>query len=132
MVSTTDNVVRVDNAGSGYFGACRGDRFHNGIDECCTPGQWVKAPVHGRVIRHAYPYADRSYDGVLIRNPDMAVKIFYFEPDDWIMGTVVKAGDRIGIAQDISKRYPGQGMKPHIHVEALVDPHFLWRLMADG
>ena len=110
----TGGGLREDPAGSGRFGASRGNRKHEGYDFLCEPGQLVKAPIPGRLVR-AYPYADDlSYMGCRIWGPDFMVKAFYFEPYDKLINEMVLAGEVIGIAQDISLKYGG-GMLPHIH-----------------
>lgn len=56
--------------------------------------------------------------------------MFYMIPDVSV-GTPIKAGDPVGTAQDVSKKYPPNEvgtMTPHIHVEVrnkkgdLIDP----------
>jgi hypothetical protein len=44
----------------------------------------------------------------------MAVQLFYFEPNEKLIGKAVEKGQKIGIAQDISKKYPD--MTPHVHL----------------
>ncbi|NIV03279.1 hypothetical protein GWN26_01965 [Candidatus Saccharibacteria bacterium] len=117
LTSPTGLGIRNDPAGSGNYGAPRGKRRHNGIDFLCTPGQTVRCPVAlGRVIREARPYAhDFKYSGLVIQGKHLAIKIFYLDPWPGIIGTVVKRGDPIGIAQDIREKYNGS-MEAHIHL----------------
>jgi len=123
MISSTGKGIRNDPAGHGHYGASRGNKVHQGVDDICVPGQGVMAPISGQVSRKAYPYTDKSYGGLLIQGQRMAVKVFYFEPLPGIVGKIIKMGDVIGTAQDISKRYPGKGMTPHIHREICsIDP----------
>ncbi len=123
FINPTGKPVRIDQAGSGMFKASRGERLHKGVDFMCTPGQIVVSPINGRVIRIAYPYADdRSWRGVLIGDSNFQVKMFYVDPYPHIIGRVVLAGDNIGMAQNISERYGGQGMEPHVHCQLALRP----------
>jgi len=118
IVSPTGLGVRVDQEGSGYYNALRsGGRWHNGVDFLCIPGQPVKSPISGTVVRIARPYANSDMSGVLIENSDIAIKMFYFEPDPDFIGKDVKEGDVIGTAQNVARHYNSEGMKPHIHFE---------------
>ena len=116
--------VRNDKGGRGYYGAPRSrmlatgklQRYlHKGTDYRCEPGQIVKSPMTGIIARRAKPYAHDFYSGVLIVSKRLSLKMFYLEPNSDLIGKVVKIGDTIGIAQDISKKYPT--VTPHIHVE---------------
>ncbi|MBK7056199.1 MAG: peptidoglycan DD-metalloendopeptidase family protein [Leptospiraceae bacterium] len=103
-------------------------RKHNGIDFICEPGQVIVSPVDGIVIRQAFPYTDKNYSGVLLGNDSLSLKMFYFIPDKKVLGKRVKQGDRLGIAQDISKRYSSKDRKmiPHIHLQIeCLDPTVL-------
>jgi hypothetical protein len=115
--------LRDDPAGLGHFGAPRaGGRTHRGIDYRCAPGGEVLAPVRGVVTRLGYPYGDDlNWRYVEITGDDQLNgperhRLFYVRP-------VCKEGDQvtldtvIGVAQDISERYPDQGMLPQIHYE---------------
>ena len=121
----TGQGIRNDKGGSGYFGAPRSKTVngvkvsykHEGTDFVCMPGQVIKMPVTGKVARLAYPYPDKSYGGVVIESKRATLKIFYVKPYDGVVGMVLKLGDPIGTAQDVSLRYPGQGVTPHIHVQ---------------
>lgn len=123
MISPTGMGVRTwDDFGSGYFGTGRGDRKHAGVDFICIPGQTVVAPYSGKIVRIAYPYADKSYGGLVLDDGRLRVKMFYLAPILEFVGTWVTEGDPIGKAQDISKKH-GSGMTPHIHLEIeAVDP----------
>lgn len=121
IISPTGRGIRSDKHGSGYYHAPRGSSLHQGLDFVCVPGQSIVCPINSaRVVRRAYPYADKSYGGVLLRNSRMELFVFYFEPDPAIFEKVLFQGDRIGEAQDVSKRYvdPGEPeMVPHIHIQ---------------
>lgn len=139
MFNPTGRQIRTDSRGSGHYGSSRGaGKMHKGTDFICEPGQEVRAPISGHIVRIAKPYGRNSqgslehalpeYSGVLIQNETMAVKMFYFEPLAVLIGKRVKAGNIIGTAQDISEKY-GPGMKPHIHVQVdSIDPVALLKI----
>lgn len=126
IVSPTGNWnVRFDEAGSGLYGAPRGNRQHNGVDLECVPGSVILSPISGEIVREAYPYAgDLSWSGCLIRSAQAEVKMFYMRLYHHIRKELNKGNTYpitqrlpIGVAQDITNRYPDQGMTPHIHLE---------------
>ncbi len=110
--------LRSDPAGDGRYLAPRGSRTHRGVDFECMPGQVLVGGVSGTVTKHGYCYSDdltwryvqvTDFDGVRHR-------FFYVEPLVPV-GEVVGADTAIGVAQDITGRYPDQGMLPHVHYE---------------
>ncbi len=115
MISPTGNGTRgQDQHGNGRYGAGRGNRLHTGADYVCIPGTPVVCPIKkGKIVREKRPYA--GYSGLLIRNRDVEITLFYLEPDKNLIGYEVNQGDVIGIAQDISEKYPG--IIPHIHMQ---------------
>ena len=128
ITSPTNLGVRVDEAGSGIYGAKRGDHTHKGVDFVCIPGQEVYAPISGVVTRQARPYANGGYEGVVIEGTALTVKLFYMIPNIAFKGKRVRQGQVIGVAQDVSERHPNSGMKPHIHLEIdHIDPAFFLR-----
>ena len=119
LISPTGKSLRImDHFGSGLYNAPRGNLKHNGIDFLCDPGQIILAPVDGV----------KNYSGVYLENESLSLKMFYFTPDKKIIGKKVSRGQRIGIAQDISKLY-NTGVKkmlPHIHLQIeTIDPTLL-------
>ena len=128
MISPTGQGVRSDSMGDGHFGASRdgGARSHNGTDFICNPGQEVVAPIDGKIVRPAQPYAnDPNYSGLVIENGQMAIMMFYLEPYAERIGKLVRQGDPVGRAQDIAAKYGGM-MIPHIHLQVdRVDPELL-------
>lgn len=114
--------LRSDAAGDGRYGAPRGARTHKGIDFECLPGQVLVGGVSGNVTKHGYCYKDdltwryvqvTDFDGVRHR-------FFYVDPLVPV-GEVVGPETAIGVAQDITRRYPDQGMMPHVHYEVMND-----------
>lgn len=110
--------IRVDEAGDGHYGAPRGDRSHTGVDYVCIPDKPVLAAVSGVIEKLGFAYGDdlswriidlRGKDGFLHRH-------FYVRPLVEV-GDEVLSGYPIGVAQDITRRYPGRNMKPHVHYE---------------
>lgn len=110
--------IRVDPAGDGHFGASRGSRTHSGIDYVCTPGKPVFSPVAGTVTKHGYPYGDDlQWRYIEITDEDdNRHRLFYVEPTA-ALGEYVLPMEVVGESQDISQRYPGQGMLAHVHYE---------------
>lgn len=116
--------IRSDTSGDGHFQAYR-DRngsqgTHEGIDLLVYEGQDIISPFGGIVVRYAIPYkSDTRWKGVLLRRADgLEVKIFYMTPSVG-EGTMIKAGQKIGKAQSISKKYTS-AMRDHVHVETWV------------
>ena len=125
--------IRSDGAGDGAFGASRvsgsGRYGHRGVDTMVVPGTSVRAPVSGRVARLGYCYAGEPYRLVIIGVSDWEVRVLYALCPEDLVGRMVRIGQHIGIAQDVSQRnsYAAMGMLPHLHTEIrhageLVDP----------
>ncbi len=129
IVNPTGLPRRDDPAGSGAFAAPRGWRLHPGTDWLCKPGQPVKAPIGGKVNRIVYPYGDsRDFQGLEIVAPDKSAiaHVFYLVPMPFLLHRTIEAGDTIGYAQDVRRRYPkDKKMKPHIHVTLYVNMELL-------
>lgn len=126
MISPTGRGIRRDQAGDGSYGSSRGSRRHVGLDFLCDVDQAVVAPISGVIVRIANPYADSDLSGLVIRGEQATIKMFYFLPATGIVGTQVRQGQPIGTAQDVTLKYPGQGMLPHIHLQVdQVDPELL-------
>lgn len=140
LMTPTGLGIRNDAGGSGQYGAPRtrivdGKSVaykHAGVDYKCIPGQTIWMPFTGKIVRYARPYADGPYSGVLIEGKRLTVKMFYFEPYREIIGHTVKIGFPIGKAQDISQKYTGSGVTPHIHVQVEgCDPEFFFSRACD-
>ena len=115
LCNPTGKGIRSDIGGDGHFGASRGNRTHQGLDFLCEPGQVIRAAISGKLTR-SRPYMDDAfYVGCGIWGKKYMVKMWYFTPYEDLIHDEVKAGQEIGIAQDISKKYGG-GMLPHIHL----------------
>jgi hypothetical protein len=135
MISPTGLGIRSDAAGDGHFGAPRGDNTHKGVDFLTLPGQPVIMPISfGRIKRVAWPYkVNGDYRGIEIEGydrgaGDVVIKMFYLVP--FQLGSAIAEGTVIGYAQDISVKYGGDPMQPHIHLEfrkdgKLIDPEKL-------
>lgn len=95
------------------------------MDIITTPGETVRSPVSGYVKRaDVDPYGDKKYGGVEIESDDgYVVKMLYVDPNaaKLTQGQRVEAGKTpIGMAQDLSVRYPHTGsrrMTNHVHIE---------------
>lgn len=134
MMNPTGKPIRNDSGGAGYYGAPRSKMVggkkvsyaHAGVDLQCDPGQRVLMPFTGRVVRVAKPYAGDYYSGLYLSGKKMDLKMFYIMPDMALVGKVVKEGEVIGYAQDISKKY--EGVTPHVHLEIVkCDPEIFLR-----
>jgi len=125
MISPTRKAARKsDNWGSGAYGTSRGQRRHKGTDFVCEPEQEIAAPIEGILIREARPYVEGGFSGCVIQGEHITIKMFYMKPDHQIIGSYVHQNDIIGVAQDITIKYPG--MTPHIHLEVeSIDPELL-------
>lgn len=119
-----------DDWGSGSFAASRGGRYHKGRDYLFEPGEEVRSPVEGTVLRLGYPYNDSDsterYRLVEILGSGRRViwRFFYVRPCVAV-GEMVFPAQMIGVAQDIAKKYKDpqrQHMGNHVHVECIVDP----------
>ncbi len=126
-ITNNQKIRGCDPFGCGSFGASRGDRDHKGIDIIALPNQQIKSPISGVVTRFPFPYSgDLSYTGIEIKNKDYTIKIFYLTPTV-TAGVTVKAGQVIGVAQNIAAKY-GSTMTNHVHFEVynslgkLIDP----------
>jgi hypothetical protein len=95
----------------------------------CKPGQIVVAPISGKYVRPVRPYAD-DYEltGMMIKGNHVMVKLLYVEPSIDV-GNVVAEGQAIGIAQDVTKRYDPEKMKPHVHMTVYVDPNHIMEIL---
>ena len=125
LLSPTGQSIRKDPAGDGHYGSPRSKIVdgkvvtykHAGTDSSCTPGQTCWAPHQSVVVRPAYPYKnDKTYLGILLDAGWCLIKLFYLEPFVGV-GVELYRGQPIGIAQDVTLKYPGIGMTPHIHWE---------------
>ncbi len=119
---------RRDSWGEGHFGAPRGRRQHNGIDIVARVGDDIRSPIDATLVRVAAPYDDDLLlSGVLLEGRNhhagLAVKIFYVDPLQMLMGRTVRAGQTIGLAQSLAARYPG--ITNHIHLEVRHDGELL-------
>ena len=122
FLNPTGGAIRVDEKGDGHFLAPRdgGRRRHRGLDLLVKPGKEVISPIAGIFTRKALPYSDDPrWSGVLIEGLRMHVKMFYLEPYEELIGSVVAPGAAVGRAQDIGIKY---GCIPHIHLSVILPP----------
>jgi peptidoglycan LD-endopeptidase LytH len=116
---THGGVRGIDAFGSGGFGAVRdaGKRRHHGVDYVSEPGAEVLAPLSGKITRIGFAYSGREdLQYVELVNPETQVsaRVLYVSPTV-AEGDLVSAGDALGVAQDLTGRYPG--ITNHVHVE---------------
>lgn len=120
-----------DAYGSGAFGASRdgGRRRHNGLDLVAPVGAPIRAPISGIVTRVGQAYSgDAELQFIEITSPttQYSARVLYVGPSR-APGAQVAAGEIIGRAQDLGRRY-ASGMTNHVHVEftdrrgAVLDP----------
>lgn len=121
-----------DDWGSGDFAASRGDRLHLGRDYLCAPGEAIRAPMEGRVVRIGYPYSDApEYRLIELLTGRVLWRFFYVKPVV-LQGEFVTMAKVIGHSQDISKKYQKADRGPmgnHVHVECIVDPEAFFDLL---
>jgi len=126
LANPTQNAVRGRDAyGSGAFHARRdgGKRTHEGADFVVAPGGDVHAPITGAVTRIGYAYVhDTSLRFIELTDSalHLVARVFYVDSDLHV-GDVVLAGAVLGVAQNLTAKYPG-GITNHVHVE-IADDH---------
>jgi len=120
-------LIRSDPAGDGQYLASRGDSLHKGVDLLWTPNAIVPAPIDGEIIKVIQVYNHTTeWKGVRIQGSIMCLDMFYVNLI--VNQGPVKQSQPIAVAQDITKEYPDQGMRPHIHIQVRhCDPLVLWR-----
>jgi len=115
--------VRSDGKGDGAFGAKRGDRLHLGTDFLSVAGQGVVAPVdcqYRRFVQRVYA-TDSTYTGMELETQEFMLTFFYISPSINHMD-FVKAGELMGLAQDINAKW-GDPMQNHIHLQVAFKPY---------
>jgi hypothetical protein len=120
--------IRSDSWGNGMFGMPRGTtpdgstKYHDGLDLIVEPGQEIVSMIDGTVEKIDIPYSSTQwYKGIQVANSKLRVEIWYMLPLTELVGTYVDAGQKLGFAQDISKKYgkhkeSGEYMTPHVHL----------------
>ncbi len=117
------NIRGQDCQGSGAYRASRGDRLHNGIDICCSQGDWIESLGSGVVTKIGYPYSPSDAHKGHLRYVQVTddngidVRYFYVKPA-LNVGEILNKGDRIGTAQGLADIY--QGITEHYHFECLM------------
>lgn len=108
-----------DKWGSGAFGASRGSRPHLGVDLIVEPGAYVYAPFDMKIERISHPYSNSPYLGIAFSynrsGNTYDGRAWYFNPLPSVIGRNVSQGEVIGVAQDLTNRYPG--ITNHIHLQ---------------
>lgn len=111
--------VRTDQWGSGQFLASRDDgkRKHLGLDIRAEGGTILLAPIGGIIIERVFPYMGANrYSGIVVKGTgpwaEYELTIYYLDAYTLLQ---FKAGEPLGIVQDITKKFPG--MQNHIHIE---------------
>lgn len=114
-----------DEYGAGYYGAPRGGRTHSGVDFLAEPGEILLTPVAGVVTKIGWAYRDDPfYRYVQIScGEDLKHRFFYVEPLRLNIGDHVKAGDPVGVVQDLGRRY--RGIPNHVHYEIMAGTKFI-------
>lgn len=119
----------MDSWGSGVFGASRdaGARAHVGLDMLSVPGDIVVSPVTGHLTYIGIAYPGSSLGSIHLTGTNehegLAVKMLYVIADALRAGGKFHAGDRIGVAQDVSGYWRSMKpehiglMKNHVHLE---------------
>lgn len=119
MLNFGSSLRGCDAWGCGSFGASRGGHKHRGLDFKVEPDENIHAPFPCEVIRHGYPYPDKSYRLIEIRGldgyRDYTAKIMYVK-DLPAVGSTFLDKQVICKADHISKRYDSQ-MVNHVHFE---------------
>ena len=119
MRSPVGITIRNDAKGSGAFGAPRGSRTHVGIDLIVEPDSIVYAPVDCIVNRIGTCYNDdSSFKLIELTGFGIVHRILYVSPCVQ-PGEMLREGDIIGSAQNVSKRH-GHQMIPHVHWEVII------------
>jgi hypothetical protein len=113
-----------DQWGSGAFGASRGNRPHLGVDIVVDSNSQVYAPLDMEITRISRPYASGSFSGVAFthtaRDIDFGGRLWYFTPRPGIVGSFVRKGELIGVAQDLNDKYPGITNHLHLQLESFL------------
>ena len=127
-----------DRWGSGYFRATRdgGKRKHLGLDIKAKGGVILLSPIGGTLKKPSIPYGeDDRFSGTVIEGTGpwagYEVTIFYLDAYPLLE---VKAGEPIGIVQDLTAKFPG--IHNHVHNEVrkdnkLLNPKKLFELYFD-
>ena len=124
LASNPNVALRDDDGGSGFFGASRGGRKHNGIDLTTNVGEGVFSPIPG-VAQVTRATSKSKLKGVKIigggKYAGIEVRIFYVSPENSIIGQEIASGTRIGTAVELSRPggdYP-EDVGNHVHFRVL-------------
>lgn len=122
VLIAANKMIRNDPAGAGNFGASRdgGTRSHKGLDLLSNPGGVVNSPISGKVTKIGFPYdGDFKFRYVEVEDESGSKhRVFYVDPKGVLeVGSTVEKGSPMGIAQDVTEKFPDTGMEPHVHYE---------------
>jgi hypothetical protein len=121
-----------DSAGSGRFGSSRKRNIdgkwisipqgHQGLDIITFPGQAIKSPISGKIVKVGKAYSDDSrFDTLHIQGDEecysgIRCKLLYISSSvSGMLNKTVTRGEVIGVAQNISLKY--KGATNHLHLE---------------
>lgn len=111
-----------DKWGSGRFGAPRGNRRHNGVDPCISPGDPVCSLTYGTVTKIGWPYSAAKYPErshlryVQVTLDGNDFRYMYCKPLV-AQGDKVAPGDALGVALSLQPFFPG--ITDHYHFEII-------------
>lgn len=118
-----------DPQGEGTFNKPRTHGHHHGLDILSKPGHHILAPIDGNLDRNAIAHdsgADRALGGIhIVGTGEWAgyeVWMFYVHP---IVHGQIKAGQPIGIAQNLAAYPKYKGIMNHVHVQVKKDGQFV-------
>lgn len=112
-----------DSQGSGYFGAPRGTRLHNGIDYACPKGSVILSPVAGTYTKLGWPYNPEKYQDrahmryVQITDGEGLRHRFFYVATKMEIGADVVVDQPIGYTQGLLDIF--EGITDHYHYEIM-------------
>ena len=118
--------IRNDGAGDGHYGTGRPGRRHGGVDLVAAPGEGVLSLIDGTVSHlgwasDKHPELDTIHIQGTGRFAGMTMIIFYVDNSGLKDEDVVKAGSRLGVAQDMVAVYGDPDMTNHFEVRLEID-----------
>jgi hypothetical protein len=116
-----------DSAGSGHYGASRGQRVDLGIDIIATPGQTIVSPVSGRAVNFVGATLKKPMVDIIPSNSALGIdkiRLLYVNAPANVSAWAsynVQAGHSVGTLADLVNElhYPA-GITQHVHVQVMV------------